>query len=131
MVILTRFLLLLSVVLTGFAQAAVAGTFYIDYASGNDSNTGTNKSVPWKRCPGMPGFSGAYSHTSGDRFIFKGGVTWAASAFPCNYTYSGSGESNRDYIGVDKAWFAGASWTRPRCVFQKKKHTKPLRIIGC
>jgi hypothetical protein len=61
-----------------FSQMAMAATYYIDYVGGSDSNNGTTTSTPWKRCPGMPGFAGSYTHddTNGDTFIFKGGVTW-------------------------------------------------------
>jgi hypothetical protein len=61
----------------------------------------------------MNGFSGSYSHSAGDRFIFKGGVTWPNSALGLLITNSGSSSSNRDYYGVDKTWFVGASWARP------------------
>ena len=96
-----------------FASANLfAATYYIDYASGNDGNSGTSKSSPWKRCPGMSGFSGSYSHTAGDRFIFKGGVTWGSDAFPMKIGAAGT-SSARDYYGVDKSYFSGASWSRP------------------
>lgn len=58
-----------------------AATYYIDFNGGNDLNNGTSHTSPWKRAPGMNGFVGSCSHQAGDHFIFKGSVTWQASAF--------------------------------------------------
>jgi hypothetical protein len=90
--------------------AASAGTYYVDYSNGSDANNGASKSTPWKRCPGMSGFSAGYSHQAGDRFIFKGGVTWTD---PIYISYNGSSGS-ADYYGVDKTWYSGAAWARPK-----------------
>ncbi len=91
---------------------AWAATYFIDFASGNDTNTGITQAFPWKRAPGMNGFAGAYQHQAGDRFIFKGGVTWPSTAFPFNIANSGI-SGNPDYYGVDKNWYAGSHWARP------------------
>lgn len=88
-----------------------AGTYYIDFVGGSDANNGTSKATAWKRHPMMSGFSGSYSHTAGDQFYFKGGVTWSG-CFPMNINVSGT-SGNRDYYGVDKTWYSGAEWTRP------------------
>ena len=87
-------------------------TYYIDFASGSDSNAGTSKTAPWQRAPGMNGFAGTYIHIAGDRFIFKGGVTWDATIAPWTNTNSGTA-GNVDYYGVDNTWYTGGSWTRP------------------
>ncbi|MGZ6472948.1 MAG: hypothetical protein ACXWRZ_17400 [Bdellovibrio sp.] len=94
------------------ATAANATTYYIDFSGGSDTNTGTSKTTPWKRHPYMNGFSGSYSHQAGDRFIFKGGVSWLSSVFPLAIS-SGGDSSASDYYGVDKSWYVGANWTRP------------------
>lgn len=104
--------------LIAIVQSAVAGTFYIDYVNGSDTNSGTNKSSPWKKCPGMPGFGGSYSHAAGDRFIFKGGVTWPTSSLPLTFGYSGTSGAY-DYYGVDQSWHSGGSWSRP--IFDKQR----------
>ena len=62
----TLFLLLL----LSIASAAHSATYYIDYTAADDSASRSTKSTPWKRCPGMVGFAGAYSHTAGDVFVF-------------------------------------------------------------
>lgn len=109
-----RFLLGIAV-LCASTQAA---TYYIDYAGGADANGGTSKSAPWKLAPGMKGFKGTYRHVAGDRFIFKGGVSWPVSCFQMKITSGGSGDTNCDYYGADPAWFAGTAFTRPLFDFQ-------------
>ncbi|OGJ84777.1 MAG: hypothetical protein A2268_11650 [Candidatus Raymondbacteria bacterium RifOxyA12_full_50_37] len=101
----TSFLLIMSVFVFG-------NTYFIDYVSGSDTNPGTSQSAPWKRCPGMNGFSAAYFHAAGDVFVFKGGVTWPAAALPLTIAYNGSVE-NTDTYTTDHAWYSGADWTQP------------------
>jgi hypothetical protein len=91
---------------------ASAATYYIDYAGGSDANAGTSTGAAWKRCPGMYGFTGSYSHAAGDRFIFKGGVTWPNGVFGLVIANNG-GVGNEDYYGVDEAWYSGAAWSHP------------------
>ncbi len=53
------------------AITCFATTYYVDYVSGGDSNSGTSINAPWKRCPGMVGFSGSPSSLSpGDTVYF-------------------------------------------------------------
>lgn len=107
---LIPFLVTVAVLVLAFnAQSA---SYYIDFASGSDANSGTSSNSPWKLAPGMNGFSGHYTHQSGDRFIFKGGVVWPNSMAPWIISNSGA-PGNNDYYGVDKAWFSGSSWSRP------------------
>lgn len=94
-----------------------AGTFYIDFTGGNDASAGTSTGAPWKRHPYMNGFSGSYSHTAGDRFMFKGGETWPVTCFRMDIS-SGGNISIRDYYGADTSWFSGGSFTRPLFDFQ-------------
>src|SRR5882757_365431 len=94
------------------AASLSAATYYVDFSGGSDANSGTSKSAPWRHQPYMQGWTGNYSHQAGDRFIFKGGVTWTAPSF--TMTIAGSGVSgNPDYYGVDQTWFSGTSWSRP------------------
>jgi hypothetical protein len=117
--------------LFGLEKNAWAATYYIA-ADGFDSNEGTSKSTPWLHGPGMYGCSGnclnkangtsGYSQpTGGDSFILKGGDTWDT------HTPTGAGEpmdwwdfwwsgttGSPIYIGVDKAWYTGDTWTRPK-----------------
>lgn len=103
--------LLLAIALL-FSSPAWCADYYIDFATGSDANAGTSKEAPWKRAPGMASFAGTYTHAAGDRFIFKGGVTWDYTIF--NWTISNSGTSGHvDYYGVDQTWYAGSSWSKP------------------
>src|SRR5438477_7112233 len=103
-----------------FPAAAQSGrTFYIDYASGSNGNSGASKSAPWKTHPYMQitaactgGSAPAYSHQAGDHFVFKGGVAWPAACFQMTIQAGGT-SSAQDYYGVDQTWFTGASFTRP------------------
>ncbi|MEI6067583.1 MAG: hypothetical protein WCP96_09605 [Methylococcaceae bacterium] len=94
------------------AAYSATRTFYIDFETGKDVNSGTSTASPWKKAPIMAGFSGTYSHQAGDRFIFKGGVTWDKSNFGMDIHFSGTSTAP-DYYGVDTSWFKGTSWLRP------------------
>jgi hypothetical protein len=105
-----------------FTCASFATTYYIA-ANGSDSNNGTSKTTPWLHAPGMTGCSAncaAKTPQGGDQFIFRGGDTWHHSASgrtpqgaPWSWNWSGTSGS-RIYIGVDKTWFSGTSWARPK-----------------
>jgi hypothetical protein len=110
----------------GFASLPTAAqtgrTFFIDYGNGSNSNNGTSKNTPWKTHPymqtgsnctgGTTGWNG-WTHQAGDSFIFKGGVTWPVACFQMSIPAGGTASAS-DYYGVDKAWFAGGSWVRPK-----------------
>ena len=101
------------VVLSVIACASAhATTYYIDYPNGSDSNNGTSKATPWKHQPYMQGWTGSYTHKAGDRFIFKGGVTWPHDCFQMTIRAGGS-STVYDYYGVDKTWYSGSFWSRP------------------
>ena len=98
-------------------------TYYIDYAKGSDHNAGTSKTAPWKLAPGMVGFAGAYTHKAGDRFVFKGGVTWPKAALPLNIRYSGVAGAVDVYGGEDQSWHSGRTWSQP--IFDGQQLSKP------
>jgi hypothetical protein len=119
---MVSFITAVIMVLIGSALPAAAQsgrTFYIDYASGSNSNPGT-KASPWKTHPYMQtaasctgsGSTPSYSHQAGDHFIFKGGVSWPVGCFNLSVKAGGTSGSP-DYYGVDSSWFAGSSFTRP------------------
>ena len=102
-----------------------ATEYFIDFASGSDSNNGTSTATPWKHHPFMNGWTGSYTHVAGDDYIFKGGVTWTNAAF-CMEVLVGGVSGNRDVYGPDdKSWFTGASWSRP--IFDMQNAS----ITGC
>ena len=65
-----------------FAPAAAAGngnTYYIDFASGNDTNDGLSTAAPWKHAPGDPSATGnpaTVTVAAGSTIVFKGGVVY-------------------------------------------------------
>src|ERR1700735_3472482 len=97
-----------------FARGAFAGTYYIDCAGGSDSNNGVTQAAPWLHPPVAPNFTGSYSHSAGDHFYFKGGVTCGNATMGWNIGKGGV-SGNPDYYGPDpqQQWDAGSSWTRP------------------
>ena len=98
------------------SSIAWSSTYYIDYASGSDSNNGASKYAPWKHHPYMKGFTGSYDHQGGDIFVFKGGVSWPYSASDPMYPWKikvGGSSGNPDQYTVDKNWFDGSTWTSP------------------
>jgi hypothetical protein len=109
--------------LSGFlvCQSAHATTYYIDYSSGLDSNNGTSTSTPWKHHPYMATWGQGvtpvtYTHAAGDKFIFKGGVTWLWTSgdhlFPLTIVAGGSA-GNMDTYTSDPTWYVGGSFTLP------------------
>jgi hypothetical protein len=76
----------------------LGATYYIDYEAADDSANGTTVSTPWKRCPGMVGFAGSYSHANGDKFVFKGGVTWPYISGETILTIANSGVDGTEDI---------------------------------
>ncbi|MBN1127959.1 MAG: right-handed parallel beta-helix repeat-containing protein [Chitinispirillaceae bacterium] len=104
---------------------ASARTWYIDYEDGSDKNGGMAKKAAWKRCPGMTGFTGAYRHEAGDRFVFKGGCAWPSAVLPLVIKNSGA-DGAADVYTSDHTWYRGPSWTQP--VFSGQHSRTPLLI---
>ncbi len=66
-------------------QPVPPATYYVDFASGSDENSGVSETSPWQYAPGMSGCSSNCSSISlnpGDSVIFKGGVPWAPVVSP-------------------------------------------------
>ena len=90
-------------------------TFYVDADSGQDTNSGLSKNSPWQHAPGMITCSSNCSLiplVSGDKVVFKGGVTWNGTNFPMVVSWSGT-PGNPITYGVDPTWFKAGAWTRP------------------
>ncbi|MFC5470564.1 sugar-binding protein [Cohnella suwonensis] len=61
------------------APAAAAGTtYYVDSASGNDTNSGTSTSAPWQSLAKV----NAFTFQPGDSVLFKTGGTWTGTLKP-------------------------------------------------
>ena len=110
-------------------RAVHATTYYVDYKSGADTNSGTSKATPWKHAPGMLGLTVSNTSTGdgctgnclsttinpGDSIILKGGTVWPYTVLPWQWTTSGSGSASTFgctgsgciYIGYDPTWNQG------------------------
>lgn len=103
------------------SYAGISSCFYASKALGSDSNDGTTEATggghgPWAHWPGSQGCTAncaAHTPVAGEGFILRGGDIWSGSELGTGWGWGGSSSSSQIYIGVDKNWFAGASWTRP------------------
>jgi Right handed beta helix region len=103
----------LALVLACLPSLAAAATYYVDFDSGNDNNSGTLTTTPWKRAPGDPAATGVAAAATlfpGDIVRFKGGVTYRGSirarfdgvaGNPIVYAGSGFGSGNAIISGAD------------------------------
>ncbi len=102
--------------LGGSVPAVASGggrTFYIDFADGVDSNSGTVATRPWKHAPGDAAATGNAARatlTAGDTVRFKAGVPYrgtivvknsGTAAKPIVYTGSGYGQGRGVWDGAD------------------------------
>jgi Right handed beta helix region len=88
-----------AVIIMGICSSSWAATYYVDFSSGNDANSGLSSATPFKRCPGdsnatSTAFSVALA--AGDRVIFKGGVSYKGQI---NINWSGSIDNPIIYDG--------------------------------
>ncbi len=98
-----------------WSGSAWALIYYADITGGNDASAGTSTGTAWKHIPGMQtcaGVCASHAKVAGNTYILKGGETWPNANFPIVWKWNGTA-ANRYTIGVDQAWFTGASWTRP------------------
>lgn len=101
---------------------AFGASYYVDYSSGADGNSGTSTSSPWKHCPGDSAATGTAGSTLlnfGDTVYFKGGVQYVlvGDGNPIYQTgialnWSGSASNPITYDGNS----AGA-WGTGRAIF--------------
>jgi hypothetical protein len=77
-------------------------TYYVNYATGSDTNSGTSASSPWKHAPGDPNATGNVKKAAlvaGDEVLFKAGVVYqgtidvAASGIRYEGTGWGTGQA--------------------------------------
>lgn len=77
---------------------ASATDYYVDFESGDDSNTGTSESSAWKHAPGdsnAGGLADSASLQPGDRIYFKGDVVYRGTF----QVASGEADNRIEYIG--------------------------------
>jgi hypothetical protein len=95
------------------ASSSTLATDYYISTSGDDTNNGTSKSTPWKNAPGMPDCSDNCDITPqpGDRFLFKGGDTWAMGDTAIGLDYDGSAGNPIIWDGDEWGTSADAKFT--------------------
>lgn len=74
-------------------------SYYIDFVGGNDAANGTSTGTPWKHCPGdanATGVPAALTPQPGDKFFFKGGVSYRGIP---NLDCDGTAGSPIEFIG--------------------------------
>ena len=105
-------LLLVALELT--PASAFSATFYVDPATGNDTNAGSSQSAPWKSVPGMTGASSWGSFGTGNKvpagtvIEIKAGATFAGKRWLVDSTYYQSGTAASPItIRVSPSWGSG------------------------
>jgi len=68
-----------------------------------------HKEHPLEALSRMVGFTGSYSHSAGDVFVFKA-VSLAGVILPLTIGYGGMA-GNTDTYTVDQTWYSGASYS--------------------
>jgi hypothetical protein len=103
--------------LVTLGSLGITNCYYIA-SSGSDFNSGTTATAPWAHLPGMSTCTGNCltlknaGVLAGTGFILRGGDTWNGSNLGIYWPWGGTA-TNPVYIGVDLAWYAGDSWSRP------------------
>lgn len=88
------------------SAAPTATAYYVDDTAGSDGNPGTLSS-PWRRCPGLVGWSGSATLRAGDTVYFKRTGVWT---IPQNLSGAGLDlKGGVQYIGDQWNPGAGAS----------------------
>ena len=91
-----------------YSLTANAAIYYIDQTNGNDNNSGTSTSSPWKSSPGMVSYTGSGTLQSGDIVYFDRDDTWSVSGSPQGFYLLGG----VSYIGDEWEADSGSSGYR-------------------
>jgi hypothetical protein len=73
---------LLAALTLTYGLTANSATYYIDQTSGNDKNSGTSTSSPWKNSPGMVTYTGSGQLKAGDTVYFDKDDIWIVTGSP-------------------------------------------------
>jgi hypothetical protein len=84
-----RYITSLTAVFLASSLNAAAATYYVDQTAGNDSNSGTSPSAPWKNSPGMSAYSGSGTLRPGDVVNFDREDTWLVTGTQGIYLVGG------------------------------------------
>jgi len=89
------------------------GIYYVDYATGSDSNAGTSTVTPWKHAPGDDnaiGVADSINLSAGDTVVFKGNVTYYGR-IDVDWNGSSSG-----YITYKSGHLLASQWGTDRAI---------------
>lgn len=87
--------------------SGITQCYFIDYASGNDNNSGTSESAPWQHLPGMAGCE--YNSTgTACASLAASGTQTSLSNFSGHYPSSASGASS--WAGYGFILKGGVTW---------------------
>ena len=89
-------------------QVVIAATYYSDFATGLDTNNGTSTSTPWKHMPGMSGWTGSATLSSGDVVVLKGGSHWTFTTAQMNTGYLITPPTPITIMGGQQCGFTGS-----------------------
>ena len=80
-------------------------TYYVNYAAGADTNSGTSATTPWKHAPGDSNATGNVANVGlvgGDEVLFKAGVVYQGSISPRS-----SGSAGKPIVYEGTGWGTG------------------------
>lgn len=97
----------------GFVASSRAATYYVDFDTGNDANSGTSATSSWKHAPGDANATGIPARKGyltdplqpGDTVLFKGGVVYRGSIYIDGRWINGSQANPVTYKG--DGWGSG------------------------
>jgi hypothetical protein len=118
-------------------------TYFIDFATGSNSNAGTSTGAPWKHCPGDTNATGTAAATSlvaGDTVILKGGVHYYGRI---GLNFSGADGNRLTYDGnsagtwgtgkaiIDGSETFSATWTQATSADDVRGNSNYANIWYC
>ena len=104
-----------------------AGTYFVDFAGGSDSNNGLSATTAWKHCPGDTNSAGVpkgIALAAGDSVVFKGGVAYVGDIAVKS---SGAGGSPITYDGTGSNWGSGRALIDLQNIYYHAFYSNPGR----
>jgi hypothetical protein len=133
----TRQLFCIALLVTGSVEAATAADYYVDSASGSDSNSGTTSTAPWMSLSKV----NATTFQAGDVVHFKRGSAWTGnlqvrssgtSASPVTYQAYGSGAApqiRNPGVSYGNSITITGTWNIVRDFFLRDSHQSGIEMV--
>jgi hypothetical protein len=109
----------------GAASLAYGATYYVDFAGGSDTNSGTTATYAFKHCPGddaATGVAAGVPLSGGDTVVFRGGVRYLGRV---DLNWSGQSGARITYDGN-----AGGSWGTGKALLDGENMDTDARRYG-